>query len=287
MRYAGIDEAGYGPTLGPLAIAAVAVDTDDLRGLDRALHAHGVKDSKALHKSGNLAPIEAVALGGLAWLTGHLPQTASAVFAVLGEHDCSRQAPWQSGASALRLPISAQSIQPWSVPQTKPMGVSGQLIHAEAYNDFISTQGNKADLELFHIKRLLAWVGGQGPSEIVVDRLGGRRYYADALQATWPNTTVAITEEIADTSRYQAGSHQVSFLVGAESRWPLTALASCIAKYARELHMTLFNQYWCGEIAGIKPTAGYPEDARRFLSAITAQRYTPLGAQLIRGWPRF
>jgi ribonuclease HII len=287
MRYAGIDEAGYGPTLGPLAIGAVAVDTDDIAGLDRALGAHGVKDSKALHKAGNLAPLETVALGGLAWVTGRQPKTASDVFAALGEKEKTRQAPWQAGANELRLPLAAHMIHPWSIPSAKPVGVHGQLIHADAYNDFISTQGNKADLEIHHIQGLLAWAGGNGPSEMVVDRLGGRRYYADALRAIWPSLSLDVGQEIADASRYCVGSHQVSFLVGAESRWPLTALASCFAKYARELHMTLFNRYWCKEIVGLKPTAGYPEDARRFLKALTSARYEPIGTQLIRGWPRF
>jgi hypothetical protein len=51
--------------------------------------------------------------------------------------------------------------------------------------------------------------------------------------------------------------------------------------------MLLFNRHWCAAVAGLAPTAGYPEDARRWLSALGADRYTPLGNVLVRGWPRF
>ena len=44
-----------------------------------------------------------------------------------------------------------------------------------------------------------------------------------------------------------------------------TALASMTAKYVRELHMRLFNEWWQIHNPGLRPTAGYYQDARRFL----------------------
>ena len=32
--------------------------------------------------------------------------------------------------------------------------------------------------------------------------------------------------------------------------------------------MSQFNQYWAGLVPGVKPTAGYPQDAVRFLADI-------------------
>jgi hypothetical protein len=32
--------------------------------------------------------------------------------------------------------------------------------------------------------------------------------------------------------------------------------------------MRAFNDYWCGRVRNLAPTAGYPRDARRFLAAI-------------------
>ena len=48
------------------------------------------------------------------------------------------------------------------------------------------------------------------------------------------------------------------------------ALASMASKYLRELAMRAVNHFWCGRLVGLRPTAGYPEDARRFKSEIAA-----------------
>ena len=60
----------------------------------------------------------------------------------------------------------------------------------------------------------------------------------------------------------------VSFIVGADSKHFPTALASMFSKYIRELFIKLFNSFWQEKVQNIKPTAGYPEDAKRFLSQI-------------------
>ena len=45
-----------------------------------------------------------------------------------------------------------------------------------------------------------------------------------------------------------------------------------VSKYLRELAMRAFNDFWCGRVANLQPTAGYPVDAARFRSEIrTAQ----------------
>ena len=46
------------------------------------------------------------------------------------------------------------------------------------------------------------------------------------------------------------------------------ALASMISKYVRELLMREFNRYWLAHVPGLKPTAGYPQDAVRYIDAI-------------------
>jgi len=44
------------------------------------------------------------------------------------------------------------------------------------------------------------------------------------------------------------------------------ALASCLAKYTRETCMAGFNAYWCERQPGLKPTAGYTTDGRRWVA---------------------
>jgi hypothetical protein len=40
------------------------------------------------------------------------------------------------------------------------------------------------------------------------------------------------------------------------------------SKYLRELAMGAFNEFWRRRVAGLRPTAGYPQDARRFKADI-------------------
>jgi hypothetical protein len=64
----------------------------------------------------------------------------------------------------------------------------------------------------------------------------------------------------------------VRFEPKADRNHMTVALASMVAKYVRERSMDAFNAYWCREIPGIEPTAGYPQDAKRFLALIESAR---------------
>jgi len=49
-----------------------------------------------------------------------------------------------------------------------------------------------------------------------------------------------------------------------------------VCKYVRELSMELFNEFWQSHVSDLKPTKGYPQDARRFRADI-AQAQSVLG----------
>ena len=281
MLHAGIDEAGYGPTLGPLAIVRVAARTEDFDRLRGALAAVGVRDSKAVHKSGSLASLERVALPAAAWFAGFAPDTAADLFALLGEDAAARTAaPWMAGAETLRLPVEAAAPSTWTLPAA-PAGLAGFLVQPRAHNGWLRTGRNKADLELDRIGRLLAGLPDE-PAEVVVDRLGGRKFYGDWLATVWPGAEPTLEAE--DQSVYRAEERRIAFCVGGESVSPLTAAASCIAKYARELHMLLLNRWWGAKLPWLKPTAGYPQDAARWLHQIGEGHRNAYGDELVRGF---
>ena len=62
---------------------------------------------------------------------------------------------------------------------------------------------------------------------------------------------------------------RVRFEARGESYLP-TALASMASKYLRELAMRAVNAFWRRHVEGLRPTAGYPEDTRRFKADIAA-----------------
>ena len=66
----------------------------------------------------------------------------------------------------------------------------------------------------------------------------------------------------------------MTFQPRADAEHFCVALASMVSKYVREVLMAEFNRFWEGQVPGVKPTAGYPGDSRRFFRAIhpTARR---------------
>jgi len=285
MLRMGIDEAGYGPTLGPLAVVAALAEVGEPAACAAELAELGVADSKQVHKPGDLASLERVALPAAAWLSGFQPDTADDLFALLGEAASDRSAPWMAGAEALRLPVAATDVAPWRLVHAVPHGLHGGLLHPCHLNASKRQGVNRAAAELAVVQRLLS-TGVPDPTvgaAIACDRLGGRKRYSDLLQAAWPAHPVGIVEETAPACRYRCRATDVAFLVGGETAEPLVAAASCIAKYARELHMLLLNRHWSGRFAWLKPTAGYPEDAKRWLHQLGAGTVEAWRNDLVRG----
>jgi ribonuclease HII len=289
--HSGIDEAGYGPLLGPLAIVSVSVAADEGVDPTRALRRArlGIKDSKEVHTPGEIVAIETVALAAVQWLTGAIPETAASLFALLGESLADRvDKPWMLAAETLRLPIAATRIKTWRVPGLAPLAVSGRLIQPCRFNRLIHSGINKADLELIFVRELLQGLPEtDAERRTVIDRLGGRRYYGAFLHETWPTAAIAIVSEEVDASRYRLAAgpiaHEIAFCVEGERESALTAMASCVAKYAREVHMHLFNTYWLSVRPDLRPTAGYTTDARRWLAALGEASLALHGEILVRG----
>jgi ribonuclease HII len=288
MLHVGIDEAGYGPLLGPLAIVMVSAEVGI--GIDpaSAFAAAGVPvgDSKRIHTSGDIAAIEAVALAGLTWLMGRAPGTAAELFAQLGEAEANRGDPWMGGAESVMLPVAAPDIVAWRIPGIAPHAVSGALVHPDAMNQASAAGVNRAALQLERIGGLLRGLPCRPQVDIICDRLGGRRYYRDFLAAVWPDSMVLVEDEAVARSAYRAmhgvGEIRAAFAVDGEQASPFVALASCIAKYARELHMLLFNRWWCQSVPGLRATAGYGSDAHRWLGDLGEARVASARSRLVR-----
>jgi hypothetical protein len=106
------------------------------------------------------------------------------------------------------------------------------------------------------------------------DKHGGRNGYLPVLQTVFPEYLVEVVRESRAVSIYRWGPRdrriEFRFSVKGESFLP-TALASMFAKYLRELAMRAFNAFWQAQSVGLKPTAGYPVDAKRFFADIASK----------------
>jgi ribonuclease HII len=147
-----------------------------------------------------------------------------------------------------------------------------------AFNDRLGALGNKAEVELELITEILCRALTQADEQnlphvrIVVDRLGGRRYYRELVEDLAQGAFVQVIEEgpMRSLYRYEAGGREVEigFYVGGDGLHLPIALASMTAKYLRERCMRRFNAYWASFRPDLVPTAGYPGDSRRFLQDI-------------------
>lgn len=114
------------------------------------------------------------------------------------------------------------------------------------------------------------------PLDVVVDRQGGRMHYRAALEEAFPRARVLLVRETAPLSEYvveepatartPARAMRLAFRERAEHASFAVALASCAAKYVRELAMDAFNAWFAELDPALQPTAGYVEDGRRWLA---------------------
>lgn len=300
---AGIDEAGFGPLLGPLVVSGVAVHVPDDRlggclwetlhesctaNPRRAAHRLVVADSKKLHRPrGGLAPLERTALVMLA-VAGHEPRTWRALLnhVAPGASDELEHYPWYAGTD-FALPrddrvgaigTRANGVRRDFAQQGLSLhGVFSEPLPAGHYNRLVRNTRNKAvvllGLAFRVIDRIMRSAGSQR-IRFCVDRLGGRTHYREPLTTALPGFDLEILEESPQRSAYRLNraSHtcEIEFVTGGDSRRFLVALASIYSKYIRELYMDAFNAFWCREIEGLRGTAGYYSDARRWLDDASA-----------------
>jgi ribonuclease HII len=295
------DEAGYGPKLGPLVIAASRwrVPGDKLSGdelgdlftpLRQPTVINGVRvvidDSKAIFQSGRehpLAQLHAAVSACNHWW-GWRGAELSALLSTIAATDCASidAAPWLrqlSGEAFLPQQATADAVVAWSDTAVQCESVRCRIVTAKAFNAACEQGANKADLLSETTLALVRQMTEDSAEEIAAidiycDRHGGRRYYAGVLQHVFADATVSVLAESKQQSSYRIVSPRllatIRFTVKGDSFTPV-AMSSIYAKYLRERLMQSLNEYFAGQHQGeqpLKPTAGYPADANRFLTQI-------------------
>jgi ribonuclease HII len=302
MRWVGIDEAGYGPNLGPLVMTAVVAEGPGERepdvwadldaGVARAGDASGrlwVDDSKAIlrHPSGR-ERLEATCLAVLAAAGGAAPRTTAEMLAAVGAGtpDDAELTAWLDGDEAAVVPspagleVTAATYRaPFDGADWRIVGVHAVVVGPARFNAALTETDSKARVHFAAFARLMdgLWAAARQSETASVthvrsDKHGGRHFYYEPLLDAFPDVWIDRGPEGPALSRYmlRAADRRLELCLQprADAEDGLVALASIVSKTLRERWMGVFNAYWAARIPGLRPTAGYPGDAQRFRVAI-------------------
>lgn len=289
-RWVGMDEAGYGPNLGPLVMTAVVVESPDHRPPDLWADLAAtvcragedpdrlwVDDSKAIYKPGHGRDrLEETCQALLTAARGSVPETFGALLHALGAGTLAdaELTPWlEAGDVALNW-LDTES-RPFAGAPWQIVAVRAEVVGPARFNAGLAG-GSKATVHFAAFARLLRFVwelSGDGvPTHVRGDKHGGRHFYygplADAIPDAWIDRGAEGPELSAYTIRAPGRCLSLSLQPRADAEDGLVALASIVSKTVRERWMEVFNAHWRARIPDLKPTAGYPLDARRFRKAI-------------------
>ncbi|MDY6914525.1 MAG: hypothetical protein SVT52_08735 [Planctomycetota bacterium] len=303
---AGIDEAGFGPVLGPLVVSAAAFELpDELAGqsLWRLLRGGvcckparrgtrvAVADSKKLYKGlrgkdglkhlerGVLAMLAASGAkpGSLDELLSHIAPDAKGSAALY---------PWYAGLPRpvlLPTAVSDTNVALAGNLLAKAMADAGvrlaairtEPVFVGEYNRMVTATKNKSVTLLDVTSRLLMFLWRKFAGQnllITVDRQGGRVRYVAILRRLFENWRLKVLDEDETHSAYRLClddlTAEIHFRVRAEQTDLPVALASMTSKYVRELFMGMLNRFWASHVPQLAPTGGYYVDGRRFWAEV-------------------
>ncbi len=267
MLQVGTDEAGYGPLLGPLVVAAAVFEGEGPRARMRL---PGAGDSKRIYASGGRDALARI-------LGPYLPHAGAAATARLGS---LLRAASVRGDPRPGYAWYGEVEDPAFRSCESPPGFRRLLLNPvceREFNEGCRERGGKGNLLFAETMRLVRDALALSPAadaEIVCDKLGGRNRYATMLLSELGPTTIVPEIEGRASSRYRltVGGRgvRIRFEAKADALDPLAGLASIGAKYLRELFMQALNSYFGRRIAGLRPTAGYVQDGRRFVKEVAA-----------------
>lgn len=296
----GIDEAGFGPLLGPLVVSSSGFFLPDellQEDLWRILKKSAAKRRK--HLLGRLLITDSKKAYTRATGLKHLSRTVLAVLKCLEKEPANLgeliaflspdllerldSYPWYKDAAARLLDADGADIaiaagvfvDDAAARGIRPAHLSSCCLDVAHYNRMVLNVKNKANVLFTATCGLIAAAFkeyGRDNLQIVVDRQGGRVHYRKTLLRMFPECDLTILQETPRNSSYQLqdGNRKMRlhFAVGADDRFLPVSLASMTSKYMRELLIGCLNHYFASFHSDLRPTAGYWQDGRRFVRDI-------------------
>lgn len=299
----GIDEAGYGPLLGPLVVTAWGMSVPEGTDLWNALSGvvsrrkdkgrTVVADSKAVYSSGSgLKRLEESVLV-LLRASGVRPSTHAGLLRAVVPKDILDESLWHDPRkTAIPLAADSEAVKRAGSQLRTAMKeagvsteyVSSRVVTPQRFNRGITETNNKSVMLFSHVAQLITDAAshlGEGLSRVTVDNIGSTKRYRGLLERFFFGWSILRRKETRQMSRYTMAapdgpSFDLRFVKKGDVKHFLVALSSMQSKYLREIEMTALNDFWRREIPRIPPTAGYPGDAKRFIARI-GQRAKKLG----------
>jgi hypothetical protein len=319
MRWVGIDEAGYGPNLGPMVMTAVvaeaksarnapknaAIELDLWRDLAATVDRAGgdparlwVDDSKAILRGRKgRDQLERTCLAAVHAANRSLPQSFAELLCGLGvgvetngdghsdaelttwlDRDCAPR-PWPDpeALSAAEKFVATAPLAPaneaWCITAIRSV-----VVGPRRFNAGLDAHGVKSAVHFDAFARLLEplWALAEDgvPTLVKSDKHGGRHYYMPGLSRCIPDAWIDRGPEGPESSSYTVRDRhrrlELCVMPRADASDGLVALASIVSKMVREIWMDIFNAFWQARVPGLRPTAGYHNDAHRFRNEIEA-----------------
>lgn len=297
--YAGIDEAGYGPFVGPLTIGYAMFRVPNVEdNLWDILSSHcaqrpkrndnriWLNDSKKVNQGpkGRLRLSRGVAAFRKR-LTPDKDMSSWINKPPAPNKKIIQKVPWFKNfknsllcpeISKERVELDSENIHRALYPNGINLSELGSLaVPAAEMNQNFKNGLNKAELNFFKatecIKHLIK-LSGDSPLRIEIDQHGGRLKYEKILVKLLAPKDIKTHGENDSGSAYTLlfprKNVEIRFSKNADKKFVPVALASMAAKQTRERCMDMWNDYFKKSLPKIKPTKGYGVDGKRWLTDI-------------------
>ncbi|MHC4130368.1 MAG: ribonuclease H family protein [Planctomycetota bacterium] len=295
--FIGIDEAGFGPLLGPLVVSSSLFSVPEhLISADfwQVLRKSVSEQKKAL--AGRLLVTDSKKAYNRRTGTKHLVRTVLAFLKCLGQNPSTLDElvtllcpellerletyPWYKNSASYEISIDEADVNIASDVLRNDMKASGIeflgfnscCLDVAHYNKMVKAVKNKSSVLFTATSYLIQYAFenlGDRQLQVLVDRQGGRVHYRKILQRMFPDMELKILQEKSSMSSYELQSGQkkmrLHFVVGADMKFLPVSLASMVSKFLRELLIENINSYFVHRCSDLKPTAGYWKDGLRFI----------------------